>query len=225
MMMASRPSRSAAAHALPVLAHSALTPPQARRPHDTSAPGSHASHAWHTHDTPDLWMAQTYDDHRNLTQSHALAPEARAAPVRQRACARGGQTRPPMICKRQLHTASAPEGEAPSRQEKRAGVACTRIIEHRRGGAAHAGRGVRRPRRAHSHAAHRAPPVVQFNPPPLDSHCCIGIGAEGGLSLLGVARGVLRFALPFCGRALPLPAPADCGRALPRPALGGLPCT
>jgi hypothetical protein len=33
-----------------------------------------------------------------------------------------------------------------------------------------------------------------------------GIGAEGGRSLLGVARGVLRLAEP-CGRALPIPVP------------------
>jgi len=44
----------------------------------------------------------------------------------------------------------------------------------------------------------------------------IGVGADGGRSLLGVARGVLRFAAA-CGRALPIVA-LFCGRALPMPA-------
>lgn len=46
----------------------------------------------------------------------------------------------------------------------------------------------------------------------------MGVGAEGGRSLLGVARGVLRLAPP-CGRALPIVE--FCGRALPMPALAG----
>jgi hypothetical protein len=59
---------------------------------------------------------------------------------------------------------------------------------------------------AQAHAAPKAHPWT------------ICTGAEGGRSLLGVARGVLRFA-PFCMRALPIPEP--CGRALPIPALEG----
>jgi len=51
-------------------------------------------------------------------------------------------------------------------------------------------------------------------------HCCqcegtgMGTGADGGRSLLGVARGVFRLAAPFCGRALPIPVADGC-RALP----------
>jgi hypothetical protein len=51
-----------------------------------------------------------------------------------------------------------------------------------------------------------------------------GIGAEGGRSLLGVARGVLRLAEP-CGRALPIPVPPAPlgGRCTPPLAPGALP--
>mmetsp|Transcript_50350 Transcript_50350/g.100270 ORF Transcript_50350/g.100270 Transcript_50350/m.100270 type:complete len:282 (-) Transcript_50350:465-1310(-) len=72
--------------------------------------------------------------------------------------------------------------------------------------------------RAHAHAScmlaaeegHRSPQELDI----------IGVGAEGGRSLLGVARGVLRFAPP-CGRALPICE--FCGRALPMPVAGRAP--